>query len=617
MILQYVILVIIITSLVLDANATLPLPFSAIKNHGASYTDVICSGELVLVFKTNGNIPICISPISLEILLERDWVKLEYGNITLADTVLYNGIIYTFDELPFQSLAITDGIITFIGDDDDVMSLIDNFTEVIDLDGKLVLPGFHDSHLHLLESASLIDMCIIDSQDDIDGIINSLTECNPELINEDWIVGYGHSISSLFGNTKSPLIILDDIFPNNPAIIMETTSHSHWVNSLALQKIMNNDTLTTSSGGFMGFIQNTTIPNGILYDNLGDVVMSIALASSLQTDNANYAGISSGMNMLASNGITSITEARVFLDRNHHKLWQTAGSDDILTGNVVLALYAYPHLDDSAQINHLASLYNDSSNPRLTQIKMYVDGEFSHGTSKLINAYSNDTNFTSTFGINYFDEQRLTKYITTLEKIGFDFHLHASGDRAVRDALNAIENARKINGDVGARHKITHITLYHPDDVNRFADLGVVADFQTSGFFALPDFEYEMIPLIGVDRLPYFSNPRSIHDTGAVTTLSSDWSVGSLDPFVGIENALSKNHKSMPDLDSAIRAYTINAAYSMRQDDTTGSLDVGKYADLLVLDVNIFDVPVSEISKTRVLFSMFQGDVIFVDDSWR
>ena len=617
MILQYVILVMIITSLILDANATLPLPFSAIKTHGVSHTDVICSGELVMAFKTNGNTPVCISPISLEILLERDWVKLEYDTILSADTILYNGIIYIFDEPPAQSLAITDGIITFIGDDDDITSFIDNSTEVIDLNGKLVLPGFHDSHLHLLESASLIDMCVIDSQDDIDGIIDSLTRCNAEPVNDDWIVGYGHSISSLFGHAKYPVTILDDIFPNNPVIIMETTSHSHWANSLAIQKIMNNDTLTMSPGGFVGLIPNTTIPDGVLYDNLGDVVMSIALASSLQTDNANYAGILSGMNTLASNGITSITEARVFLDRNHHKLWQTAGSDDMLTSNVILALYAYPHLDDSAQIKYLASLYDDSSNPRLTQIKMYVDGEFSHGTAKLINAYSNDTNFASTFGLNYFDEQRLTKYITALEKIGFDFHLHASGDGAVRDALNAIENARKINGDIGARHKITHITLYHPDDVNRFADLGVVADFQTSGFFALPDFEYEMIPLIGVDRLPYFSNPRSIHDTGAVTTLSSDWSVDDLDPFVGIENALSKNHKSMPDLDSVIRAYTINAAYSMRQDDTTGSLDVGKYADLIVLDVNIFDVPINKISKTQVLLGMFQGDKIFVDASWR
>ena len=243
---------------------------------------------------------------------------------------------------------------------------------------------------------------------------------------------------------------------------------------------------------------------------------------------------------------------------------------------------------------------------------MYSDGLLDSGTAKLVEPYVNDIGYGKDGrGINYFEENRLAYYIIELEKTGFDFHIHALGDGAVRESLDAIEFAQLTNSDTDTRHRLTHLELIHPDDINRFEELGVIADFQVAGEWALPENNDYLEEFIGKERLIDYLPVRSVYDTNAVVTLSSDYDVSSLSPFVGMQHALSREHQSMSDLESVIESYTINGAYLMRQEDKTGSIEVGKFADLIIVDQNIFEVPIDKIGDTQVLFTYLEGEQVF------
>ena len=282
-----------------------------------------------------------------------------------------------------------------------------------------------------------------------------------------------------------------------------------------------------------------------------------------------------------------------------------------------MGIWTHPHHDDDYQIDRIKSLYSNDPDSLLkfTQVKMYSDGLLDSGTAKLVEPYLDDIGYGEGYGINYFEEERIAHYITELEKIGFDFHIHALGDGAVRESLDAIESAQNTNGNTDTRHRLTHLELVHPDDINRFKELGVIADFQVAGDWTLPENNDYLEEVIGKQRLADQIPVRSVYDTGAVVTLSSDYDVSSISPFVGMQNALSREHQSMPDLESVIESYTINGAYLMRQEDKTGSIEVDKFADLIIVNQNIFEVPIEQIGQTKVLATFLEGKLIFSDTS--
>lgn len=289
---------------------------------------------------------------------------------------------------------------------------------------------------------------------------------------------------------------------------------------------------------------------------------------------------------------------------------------------MIAGLWAYPYeTDDSQQIADLISRYSNEPDARLrfSQVKLYADGEISHTTAALRQPYSLDPFFFSNplagpLGINYFDQARLTTYVTQLEAAGFDCHIHAIGDRGVNEALDAIESAATTNGTTDARHRLTHVSLVGAPDVPRFASLGVIADFQPIGS-SLFNFFYGIYLAPGI--IPNQAEQlRTLHDAGARVVLSSDYDVGSISPFVGMERSLQLGSESLPGIDAAIRAYTIEAAFLMRQEHLVGSIERGKRADIIVLDRNITSIPTSQISQTQVLLTLLDGEEVWVDPSF-
>jgi predicted amidohydrolase YtcJ len=244
---------------------------------------------------------------------------------------------------------------------------------------------------------------------------------------------------------------------------------------------------------------------------------------------------------------------------------------------------------------------------------MYSDGLLENTTAALLKPYIKNIQLKGleeNIGMNYFSQDRFEKYFQSLQNFEdgkqFDFHVHAIGDRAVHEVLNAIENTKTDD----TRHRMTHLELIDPADVDRFHDLGVVADFQVAGEYTLPSENHRIEALVGSERAEHFIPVKSVHDTGATVTLSSDWDVSTLNPFIGIQHAINRGGQSVT-LKETIEMYTISGAYAMRQDHIVGSLEIGKEADFIVIDNDIMTIQKSKISKTKVKMTIVRGNVVY------
>lgn len=533
-----------------------------------------------------------------------------------GNVALINGKIYTVDDQRSieEAVVVKNGSIVFVGSTAEAQSRIDVDTLVVDLKGKLVLPGIHDSHLHPLEAGSEAITCILDSSISPEKQTATLKACGKEDTGLDWVLGWGHSLERLLAMKKDPRAFLDEMIPDRPVAIMEATSHSIWVNSKGLALAGITSATVNPVGGAILKHAATGEPTGVLLDTAGEIVFDIAFAPNAVLEEMNYQGLLSGLAQVAKNGITSVVDARLYWKRNYLKAWERAEKENALTARAVLSLWAYPLEKDAEQIDILKSMYRNDDNSllRVTQIKMYSDGIIHNSTAALIEPYKEYFEEVGSLGLNYFDKTRMTQYVTELETSGFDMHVHAIGDRAVRESLDAIEDSMKVNGSLERprRHRLTHVEMVDSDDLGRFAELGVIVDFQVAGEFALPKNSFWVEGLIG-DRHNDMLPVRAIYDTGALVTLSSDWDVSSLSPFIGMQNALQRGEQSLPNIDAAIRAYTINAAKLMRQEERTGSIEVGKLGDLIVLDRDIVAASIDTISKTNVLLTLLAGETVF------
>ncbi|PAV47611.1 hypothetical protein CK486_11090 [Pseudomonas sp. HAR-UPW-AIA-41] len=530
-----------------------------------------------------------------------------------ASLVLHNARIHTVnDEQPWaQALAIDgDGRIMAVGSDAEVEEYADERTEFVDLKGRLVLPGFQDTHAHVLDASSEAQAdCPLQADESLKQWLDTIGECSDSASGE-WLLGSGFALHTLLQSGQSPRALLDQIAPDRPVAIMEETSHAYWLNSEALRLAGFEQAQDDPEGGVI-LRDAQGRPSGVVLDNAGDLVMDKALPPSKALQETYYQAVLAGQEELARNGITSVADARVFWRRGHLQAWKRAADADQLLARTSLGLWAYPQLEDDDQLEALADLYDagrEDSLLRVNQIKLYVDGIVHNTTARLREPYQSSLPGVDPRGLYYFTPARLQRYARELTAVGFDLHIHTIGDQAVRDALDAIEQADK------GRHRLTHVELVDRADIARFRQFGVIADFQPSPYFT-PSFLKDNQPLIG-QRTYRMLPMRELYDSGAHVTLSSDWDVNPLSPLGILQNALSLGPRSLPSLEAAVRAYTLDAAYTLRQEQDTGSLEPGKQADLVVLDRDIFKLPVNQISQAKVLWTLLGGEETYRGSSF-
>ncbi|MCB0618046.1 MAG: amidohydrolase family protein [Saprospiraceae bacterium] len=538
----------------------------------------------------------------------------------IADRAFVNGKIYTADDdQPYaEALAISGELIVYVGSDAGVQAHIGTATVVEDLEGRLILPGLHDVHMHPLEAGTPAwGDCLLDPYEWFtDDLVDALVDCNPQPNSNGWILAYGHSIFTLLEDGTVPRFALDAAFPDVPVAVGEETSHSLWVNSKALEVAGIDATTPDPEGGHIIRHPGNGQPIGILLDNAGDLVLHQALASTPEIDAQNLYGLLNySLPLMAENGITSACEARTYLLRNYVDTWQTVRDSGLLTCRMILQPWIHPELDDPGQIATLVDLYaDDDPMLRINQVKVYADGITINATAALHEPYDYYWGLPFDTGLNYIEVNRLSNLIATLEPLGYDFHIHAIGDRGATEGLDAVAFARTQNGDLGARHRITHLEIVDEADYPRFADLNVTADLQVSGWWTEPQHWDENIDFVGPDRSDAIIPLKDLENAGARITLSSDWDVSTLNPFRGIQNALSRAPQQISSREAAVKAYTINGAYVMRQEASTGSLEVGKWADFICVDQDIFTVPVNQIALTKVLSTWVGGVEVWRSD---
>ncbi len=544
-----------------------------------------------------------------------------------ADMVLRNGAVYTVDRAqPWATaLAIRDGVIAWIGGEDEIELHIGANTAIVDLDGRFVMPGIHDVHTHPLEAFNdAYDVCILEQDRSVEALVDEIARCAERNRDDEWLIGWGFLVDDLIEGQavtgKTPAQLLDEVVPDRPVVIMEFTSHISWANTKAMELAGFAAETPDPPGGIIVRDRASGEPTGLLIDSAGDVVRELPYKPTGERLEAAYEGLLEALEELARNGITSIADARVFWSRGHHEVWARAEREDELTARTVLGLWAYPQFDDD-QFETLKELYSNDPDRllRFSQIKLYADGIIGVATAAMHRPYRPAYDFVAgNRGLNYFDEARMTKIITELEPAGFDFHIHAIGDRGINEALNAIEAAGRANGPgIERRHRLTHVEIVDPDDIPRFAELGVIADFQVAGDWSDPQQVLRhtrwLIGRRGANAAPL----RSFHNAGATITLSSDYDVSTMNPFVGMANALNRSRQALPDMASVIEAYTINGAYTLRQEDRVGSLEVGKEADLVVLDRNLLEIDPDDIADTRVLWTLLAGEEVWRDPAFQ
>ena len=535
----------------------------------------------------------------------------------LADAVYHSGRIYTVnpDQPWAQAVAILDGKIIFVGSDDAVRSYIGPNTTVHDLRRRLMLPAFQDAHIHPITSGIDAAACDLFGLDDLALYWTRIAEyatANPDV---PWVLGGGWSMA-VFGPGASPSRrILDELVPDRPVYLTAQDGHTAWVNSVALKIAGITKNTPNPPDGIIDRDPESGEAIGSLQEGAMELVKRHVPETTLED---RLQGLRYARDMLHGFGITSIQDATVLEgDLEAYAKLDSAGE---LNMRVVAALW-WERNETEEQIPHLLELREKFNNGHIrpTTVKIMQDGVMENYTAVMLEPYLTEYD---TRGIPMIEPEFLKEAVSLLDAAGFQVHFHAIGDGAIRQSLDAIEEALKRNGNLDHRHHISHLQIIDPADIPRFAKLNVVANFQPVWAYADEYIVDLTLPFISEERAKWMYPIKSVIDAGGKVAFGSDWSVSTANPFPQIETAITRvdaethgtevlNPEQRITLQQAIEAFTINAAFVNQQDDSTGSIEKGKLADLIVVDRNLFEIKPGEISDARVVLTLFEGKPVY------
>ena len=539
-----------------------------------------------------------------------------------ADIVLMNGGVYTVDaERSWaEAVAVRGGEIVSVGNNDLVATFIGDSTEVIDLAGSMALPGLHDTHTHPLEGGYLMRQCdLSEDGSSVEAIVKILRQC--ALASDDeWITGFGLDLA-LFGRNGPDKSLLDAIDPDRLFFIIAADGHSVLVNSPVLELASINDESADPPEGVIERRAETGEPNGTLREAAYDLVD--VLRPQRQLDESTDA-MRDALTAMTAVGITSFNDVWVGeLELQIYQAIERSGDLNMRILNSIIdegvfGKHAGEELERvlASRGDYASELINNDS------IKIMVDGVLEGETAALVEPYIGLDHE----GVLNHTSEELRERVKRYDAMGLQIHMHTIGDGAARAGLDAIEYARTENaGNTQSndlRHALSHLALIHADDIGRFAELDASASF--TGAWAYPSSWVTdlNLPVLGQARVDRMYPMGDVHRAGGIVIGGSDWIYGPLDPLDSIEVAITRQdpndangpigniHGSI-DLATAIEAYTIDAAWAMHQEDKVGSIRVGKRADIVILDRNLFEIPATEINEASVRFTIFDGEIVY------
>ena len=527
-------------------------------------------------------------------------------NVTLA---VRNARIYTVDkEKPWaQAMAVDDDRIARVGTNEEIDELIGADTKVIDVGGRLVLPGFNDSHIHTsmaYEEAFSAFLGDAKSLDEISTILMKHAREHPEhkLVSG---TGYKHDTVLIDGRypTKNRM---DEIISDRPLLIV---SYDGWV-GLGNSKFtdMAEEAFKGMPGNLGGAERDPETGESLgVFHNPGDLTFHAGALSDLIRENE-LAGLRWVFRQFPEYGITSVHDA--LSDFRSVEAYEKLRHEGGLLARTYLALgYSNQTTDDD--IEGFVRVRNEHSDERIRGgvVKLFIDGVLDSHTAGMLEPYADNPSFS---GETKYSPEQFKEIIGRLDAMGFQCMTHACGDRGVRVALDAYEHAAEKNGRRDSRHRIEHIEMLSKEDVPRFEELGVIASMQPMHAAPMTDSVY--VRAAGVERMKTSFPWRTLVDAGAVLAFSSDWAVADMNPLAEIQVALTRNWSDDPartvTLEKAIEAYTLNGAYASFEDDIKGSITEGKLADFVVISKDLFEIPPEEIGTAKVLLTVLGGKVV-------
>ncbi|MEM7358663.1 MAG: amidohydrolase [Pseudomonadota bacterium] len=541
-----------------------------------------------------------------------------------ADLVLSNGKIYTMNpEQPWaESVAIGGGRILAVGTDEALASYAESASRTINLEQQMLLPAFQDVHIHPMTGGLAYLGCSLFGIEEMDAVLEKISQCVKEAPEADFIRGDGWDWGLFIGVGAPHKKYLDAIDDTRPLIFGDADGHTLWINSAALALAEIDADTIDPDGGEITREKDSKEPTGVLLEGPAMDLLNNKLPP--PTLEQKKAALLYTQKYLHSLGITAMQDAFVGLTGTDSakslEAYQSLLDEDKLKLRVKTALYWEPGqgLD---QIKAMQAARETYSQERLqvNAVKFWADGILEAYTAKLLEPYSDKP---ETTGLLMVPEDEIMAAIPLLDAAQFQVHIHTIGDATVRYALDAVELAQKNNGVRDARHLTAHTQLVDIDDIKRFAELDVIATF--SPYWAYyDDYSLEINPpQLGAARMQRMYPIQELIEAGTTVSFGSDWSVSSADPLLGIETAVSRKDPHAPSelvffpeqrvsLHDAIAGYTINAAYTNFLETETGSVEVGKYADLVILDQNLFDIPVAEISDAKVQATLLEGELVY------
>jgi len=540
-----------------------------------------------------------------------------------ADIVIRNARVYTVEkEQPWaQAVALQGERVVWVGSNQDAQKYIAGSTRVIDAGGRLMLPGFIDSHLHVKISgdASVLRISNANSLAEIQRQVHNFSDQHPDF---KWIEADGWNYSAFPNGTLPSSADLTGLTGGRPAFLVAYDYHTIWMNREALHEF--GITRATKKVIFAEQVEKdpkTGEPTGIV-TGFGSTGLSEDSEAELRkhlpshSPEAGYAGIRDTLVQAVHSGITTVVDPQSYLEDLPTYVKLEKNGDMPVRLQVALFHRRGTTQGTLDQFAEAREKYNDD-HLRVAAVKLYIDDVIEPHTAAMLEPYADRP---GTRGELDYPADEFKDVVARLDKLKFQIFIHSIGDRGIRTALDAIEYAERQNGPRDRRDELVHIECLNEKDIPRFKELGVIACMQPR--HCAPDITGQWAKAVGPQRWKYAWAFRSLKDAGATLAFASDWNVAEMEPVVGIYTALTRKGldgkpeggwipEQTIDLETAIRGYTINGAYANFVEPNRGSIAVGKYADLILLSDNLFEIPVDKIRDDKVVWTMVGGKEVW------
>ncbi|AZV62544.1 amidohydrolase [Peribacillus frigoritolerans] len=536
-------------------------------------------------------------------------MTIKKADIVLSSDAIFTGLTH---EPTSGAIAILGDKILSVGSKAEIEPFIGSGTKVFNYGNQLIMPGFHDFHLHIMFSAlSLTSINLFEARS-AQEVAAKVLEFSKECPEEDWIIGMQWDAGYWHDKQEPHYRILDAVIPDRPVVLFHAEGHYTWVNSKAMELAGVTEDIRDPDFGRYERDKNGLL-TGILYEEAQQIVLKEALRL---TQNKKETILKEFLRLLSQNGITSVNDLFAPIDDflQDYDLFEKLDKQ----GELTTRFHITPELDgnlDKAQT--LRNKY-ESKKLQFSGLKQFVDGTVTGHTAYFLKPYSDQLDIC---GHPALDPEVLIDRVVKADELGFRIRFHAIGDAAIRLALDAFEEAVRKNGKRDSRHTVEHIEVIDSDDIERFSKLGVIASMQPDHMAASSREVYSSI--IGPEREKNVFLTKSLLNTGASLALGTDFPVSiSLNPMRQIYTAITRVDSSgdsqntwHPEqkltLAEALQAYTYGSAYGCFREHELGTIEEGKLADLVVLDRNLFDIPESEVLKTKVELTINDGKVVY------